>query len=333
LKRFAALAWLAALALASPARSEAWREVMALGKFEPVVVRDEGIEARVEAVTVTAGGDEVTAARVTASFPGHAPIDMPVDPIRDDAYPLSIGIGHLGPGDADPVVIVEGYSGGAHCCATFAMAALVDGAVVPLWLPPIDGSPATEFPTDIDGDGVADIRRTDDGFLYAFASYAASVPVPRIWNLRGGRLVDVSAEPRFASVWRELADEALPACADQESAERNGACAAYAAAKARLGEAEDGVATAVKNAAPSDWLPESCSIEPGDGVCPDDKKVKFASFEQALRWMLADHGYIDLPPPPAGGTPPASEVPIDRAAPVLDQEGVGPAEVPAAEKP
>ena len=300
---------LAGVLLAPPTHAQAWREVMALGKLEPTVLRDNGVEAQIDSVTVTSGGEETTSARVTVKFPDQEPIDLPPDPLLNDAYPLSVGVGALGPGPANPAVIVEGYSGGAHCCATFQMAVMIDGAILILGLPAMDGSPGTGFPADIDGDGMADIRRTDDAFLYSFSSYAASVAVPTIWNLREGKLIDVSAEPRFAPVYRELADSALAACADKEASERNGACAAYAAARARLGQAEDGIAVAVRDAAPSDAAP----------------------FEPALRRLLKDRGYLDPPPPPPPA--PSSEPPVDSPAPVLHQEGVGPAEVPAPQEP
>lgn len=296
---------LAGLLAAPAAQAHAWREVMAVGKPEPTVLRDSGIEAEIDSVTLTSGSDEIARARVVVRFPGQEPIDLPADPLRSDSYPLAVGVGPLGPDGANPAVIVEGYSGGAHCCATFQMATIVDGAVVMLSLPAMNGGPGTEFPTDVDGDGMADIRRTDDAFLYSFASYAASVAVPTFWNLRQGKLVDVSAEPRFAPVYRDLADSALATCTDKEVADRNGACAAYAAAKARLGEAEEGIATAVENAAPA---PE---------------------FEPTLRRLLKDRGYLDPQPPSAE---PPSQPPVDPAAPPALEEGVGLTEVPAAEE-
>ena len=76
-----------------------------------------------------------------------------------------------------------------------------------LSLPMMDGDPDTGFPRDIDGDGMADIRRADDSFLYAFTSYAGSWAPPRLWNLRDGALVDVSAEPRYAKFWRNNATD------------------------------------------------------------------------------------------------------------------------------
>lgn len=335
MKRLAGWLALAGLSLAAPGHAQSWREVMALGKPDPTVLREGGVEARIDSVTQAAADkpdEEITRARVIVTFPGQDPLELPAADQRNDAYPLSVGVGYLGPGQTDPVVIVEGTSGGAHCCATFQMAAMTDGAIVALGLPPIDGSPGTGFPTDIDGDGAADIRRTDDGILYAFSSYAASVAVPKIYNLRGGKLADVSAEPRFAAVYQALAEEALPLCTDKHASERGGACASYAAAKARLGQAEEGIATAAANAGTPDWLPSSCAAETVDGACPEGQEMKFATFEEALRSMLKTRGYLD-PPPPFIAIPPVSEVPVDSAPPVLGEEGVGLAEVPAPQEP
>lgn len=361
MRRLAGWLALVGLAGASPVQAQAWREVMALGKPEPTVLRENGIEVTVDSVTEAASAsadatetpdpgeaaapEDTTRVRVTALFPSAEPLELPADAMRNDAYPISVGIGPMNAA-GDPAVIVEGYSGGVHCCATFQMMARVDGAVVALGLPPMDGSPGTEFPTDIDGDGIVDIRRTDDSFLYSFSSYAASVAVPKIYNLLGSTLVDVSAEPRYAPLWRAFAEETLPACTDRESGERNGACAAYAAAKARLGEADDGIATAVRNAAEPDWLPEPCTVEVTRDGCPTDKTRHFADFEEALRWMLQDRGYLGVPAPipyldlePPAGFPPfpaaeaPSQPPVDRPAAVGHEEGVGLAEVPAPQEP
>lgn len=234
---------------------------------------------------------QVDAVGITVTLPGQAPFALPYDEWRNEAYGEWVTILRLSKENAAPVAIVEGYSGGAHCCATFQMVALVDGKPKALTLPPIDGEPSASRPRDIDGDGVVDFLRQDDSFRYAFASGAGSWSPPAIWNLRSGEMVDVSAEPRFSRLWRDYAARTLKACRSDKY-ERNGACAAHAAAMARLGRAEDGIAAASRLAATeSFFLPEGCKVDYVEDVCPAGQEITFAAFEPALRWFLRENGY------------------------------------------
>src|SRR5690606_22399010 len=124
-------------------------------------------------------------------------------------YGISVGIGRMGPDDPAATVLIAGYSGGAHCCATLQAVSLVDGGPVSAILPMKDGAPLDRLPQDLDGDGVRDFRWIDNSLLYAFSSYAASWPVPRIYNLRAGTVADVSREPRFAPIYHKFARQAL----------------------------------------------------------------------------------------------------------------------------
>ena len=237
--------------------------------------------------------EEIDAVGITVTLPGQAQFDLPFDEWRNEVYGEWVTIMRLSKRDASPVAIIEGYSGGAHCCATFQMVAVIDGKPVAVSLPPIDGEPARRLPRDLDGDGTIDFLRQDDAFRYAFASGAGSWSPPAIWNLRGAAMVDVSSEPRFAKLWRDYAGRALKACRSDKY-ERNGACAAHAAAMARLGKAEEGIVAASRLATPDRFfLPEGCKIDLVDDACPAGQEVAFAAFEPALRWFLAVNGYTD----------------------------------------
>jgi hypothetical protein len=275
------------------AAAQVWRMVDQPLTRAASVVQGEGASVRVERHWQGEGKDRQPILAIVVTMPGLEPYVVPAAEGREDSYGLRVGIGKLARGDGRPAVIVEGYTGGAHCCVTFQLVTVVDGVVRTLPLDWVDGDFDTHFPRDIDGDGVVDIQRTDDSFLYAFASYAASWNLPIVYNLRGGALVDVTAEPRYTPLFRQFAARALAHCRKPNEPGRNGACAAYAGAMARLGRGEEGIGTAVAKAERSDWYPDDCTVAPVDYVCPDGKQREFSNFNQALRWFLKAHGYIN----------------------------------------
>lgn len=286
------LAAVVALALSQGAAAQTWRTVNPLVEQKAVTVRTKGATVMLEpqSRTVTEDGEtfEVGTVSATVTYSGTAPFEVALDETVIPTHGLWVGVGKLNKKDADPVVILTGYTGGMHCCVTFQLITRHQGAVRVLDLPMMDGDPDTGFPRDLDGDGIADIRRADDSFLYAFTSYAGSWPPPRLWNLRDGALVDVSAEPRFAKFWQREAKKVGKYCRKGQV----GACAAYAAALARLGRAEEGIATALKYAPQADWLPEPCTVDYVNDECPEGKALVFSGFEEGLRWLLSEQGYL-----------------------------------------
>ena len=314
---------LAALLVSQPVLARVFKLVhvdmvsgIATGKMpHAVTIADEGATVTLEPATRTVARsgsededpDVFPFYRITVTLPGHAPYAVSSDEGRLDVHGVHVGVGRLAKADSEPVVILEGYSGGMHCCGTFQLIAAVGDAVKVLPLDGIDGGAGDHFPRDLDGDGVRDIERQDDAFRYTFASGAGSWSPPVIYNWRGGALVDVSAEPRYAPFWARYAAKVLKYCKPSSRFERNGACAAYAAAMGRLGRGAEGIRTAVAFAQPiAGFLPSRCQVEPSkeDG-CPEEQTVEFAGFEPALRRFLDTTGYVpdpsvrDLPPPPA----------------------------------
>jgi hypothetical protein len=230
-------------------------------------------------------------ARITVQFPGLSSYQVPKDEYRSSPYGIRVGIARLNAGDTAPSVLLAGYSGGAHCCATTQVISLVGGQPVSTVLPMKDGEPLSAFPEDIDGDGARDFEWIDGSLLYAFTSYAGSWPVPRFYNIRAGELVDVSRRPGFAPRYRQFAEEALAACRSEES-ENAGPCAAYAYAMAIQGRAEEGIRTAVSLSGEPSWYPHDCLAEYVDDQCPDGQERQFTGFEDALRWIMREHGYL-----------------------------------------
>jgi subtilisin-like proprotein convertase family protein len=94
-------------------------------------------------------------------------------------------------GAPEPEVVLDVYSGGAHCCTYSLIHRYLPerGRYVRLlhWW----GNPGYRL-ADLDGDGRVEFRTTDDRFAYAFAAYVASLKPIRIWRYDHGRMRDVT---------------------------------------------------------------------------------------------------------------------------------------------
>ncbi|HYD24859.1 MAG TPA: hypothetical protein VEB68_08670 [Croceibacterium sp.] len=299
-RTLAALALIASLACALPGAARTWEEVYPLQAQRTFTIADDGVTVWVTPAppyddeaedTQESFRDSYEDATIVVQFPGAAPYHVPHDPYRSSPYGIRVGIGRMAPGDAAPTVLIAGYSGGAHCCATLQAVSLVDGVPVSALLPMKDGEPLDAFPRDLDGDGSREFRWIDGSLLYTFTSYASSWSVPRIYRLRRGEPVDVSREPGFAKLYRDYGKRALKACREGES-ESAGACAAYAYTMAVLGRPEEGIRTAAELAGEPSWYPIDCTVEWVDDGCPEGKERTFTGFEDALRWLMREHGYL-----------------------------------------
>jgi hypothetical protein len=171
-------------------------------------------------------------------------------------------------------VMWQAYTGGAHCC--FNIQLILPDGPAPRLIPlgNFDMEMMTDIPADVDGDGRTDFVLRDNGFLYAFASFAGSFAPPQIWNVEGERAVNVSAAPRYRALFVEAMAETRPLCLDRGEGERNGACAAFVAAAARLGEADRAWA---------EMLQAYDRAGDGDGRGP---------FPRRLRAFLVARGYL-----------------------------------------
>ena len=195
---------------------------------------------------------------------------------------------------AAPVVMLQSFTGGAHCCTHIQLAGLSGGTLRVVDLGSWDGEPI-EPPRDRSGDGIADFVVWDQSFLYAFAPYAISLSVPQVLNVTGGRVVDVSARPAFRSLFVEAMTSAAPTCrGGEDGLTRNGACAAYVAAAARagrLGEAWKDMLAGYD--ATVDWqLPIGCTVRETVAGCPAGREMQYQSYPDALLAFLKRHGYI-----------------------------------------
>jgi hypothetical protein len=141
--------------------------------------------------------------------------------------------------DGEPEVLVDVFTGGAHCCAEteilrFTGAGYADQRAS--W-----GNGGYEL-RDLDGDGRPELVSQDDAFAAAFTSYAASFFPPRVLDYDAaapGALRDVTRS--FPALARRNARDALRALrsARRRDLETLGVVAAYAADLELLGRGRE----------------------------------------------------------------------------------------------
>jgi hypothetical protein len=144
------------------------------------------------------------------------------DPDRSSVHIVDLA------GDGEPDVLLDLFSGGAHCCSITRFF---------VW----NGSGYAEFDhnfadpgyrrADLNHDHVVELVSADPRFAYEFASYAESFAPIQIWHLGAGDLVDVTG--RFRDRIRKNADLAYGLYRKYHS---RGPIAAWAADRYRLGQ-------------------------------------------------------------------------------------------------
>ncbi|MBX3593520.1 hypothetical protein [Sphingomonas sp.] len=185
----------------------------------------------------------------------------------------------------------QSYTGGMHCCEQMRVVTPGPDGLKVVDLGSYDGMDIG-WPRDVDGDGTLDFVVTDDNFLYAFESYAASYAPPRVLNVVGDKAVDVTGEPRFRAVFAKPMAETRKVCASGKFP--NGACAAYAAMAARTGQFDAAwpIVLSHYNKLTGVW-PEGCKVaRDADANCPEGKEIAYPDYPAALRAFLVENGYI-----------------------------------------
>jgi hypothetical protein len=142
-------------------------------------------------------------------------------------------------GNKEPEVIVDFYTGGAHCC-TYSLIYRYQTQEKRYTVKRFDWGNVGYELVDLNKDKIPEFRSADDRFAYAFASYAASGFPLRVWQYRQGKMVDVTR--KYPKLVRANALEHWQSYqrAKQEDAEVKGLLTAYLADKYLLGESVDG---------------------------------------------------------------------------------------------
>lgn len=140
-------------------------------------------------------------------------------------------------GDSHPEVVVDMFSGGAHCCWTTVVFVPKDGtykARLKEW-----GNAGYGF-DDLNGNGSPEFVSTDDAFSGAFTAYAASYRPPQILALIGQKLTDITRSfPALISEDIMEIDRLLEQYRDEEDVELEGLIAARMADLALLGRSAE----------------------------------------------------------------------------------------------
>ena len=190
-------------------------------------------------------------------------------------------------------VYFSSYSGGAHCCSRISVAEQGPsgsrGGWVAIPVGTFDGD--GDYLEDLDKDGIAEIVTMDDAFLYAFDCYACSAAPLVIHAIRDGKVVDVSAEPRFLKANRAWLAE-LEAGADPATRwTSQGFLAGWVAASIRAGSGP-----AAWKALETHW---NAATDAGEETCLSRDEVegcpkadlRVLKFPERLKLFLARHGY------------------------------------------
>jgi subtilisin-like proprotein convertase family protein len=153
--------------------------------------------------------------------------------------PLQLRVRDLDGGE--PEVIVDGYTGGAHCCI-YSNIYRYDGERLAyrvkrrLW-----GNYGYRF-ADYDGDGRPELQAWDERFLYRFTAYVCSGAPIQIWHYDHGRLLDLTRKfPRIVA--QDAAGHRRDYVRERESrsCDVRGFLAAYLADEYLLGRGAEGL--------------------------------------------------------------------------------------------
>lgn len=143
-------------------------------------------------------------------------------------------------GDREPEVIVDFYTGGAHCC-TYSLIYRYDAAKKTYSAMKHDWGNVGYALERIGKDKELVFKSNDDRFAYAFASFAASGFPLQIWKYQQGKLVDVTRRfPKqvYGNAYQYW--QSYQEARSQDSDETKGLLAAYLADKYLLGQERDG---------------------------------------------------------------------------------------------
>ena len=170
--------------------------------------------------------------RVTVQIPGYDPVVMEGLDSSPSASVNRISVGRWEGGQS--YVLLQSHDGGAYCCLRVQVAIPHGRRLRVIALGSFDSEYLDPLPSDIDRDGRVDFVFPDDRFLYRFGSSADSVQPPLILNIVNGAKQDVSNRPGFRPLFQKAMRESRRGCLRRDRP--NGACAAYVASAARVGQ-------------------------------------------------------------------------------------------------
>ena len=237
-------------------------------------------------------GDRVVLEQAVTAFETNADFDR---------LGVKVTFRRLVPGSEIPQVLLQGYTGGAHCCThTVALVGGRDGAWKAFGLGGLDGDVGYAY-LDPARDGSTLLVSAVGEFNYRFASYAGSYDTDRIQAFTDGKLVDVTRESRFLPFLRSELRRMEASWRANQGGERNGYLAAWVAQKLLVGEFDDAWRTmlGLYDRTSADGL-TGCSLDEDAlrkiqaqpiAACPNGYAEQ-RSFPLALATFLNERGYV-----------------------------------------
>ena len=237
-------------------------------------------------------GDDTTTADLTVDVEGDVVYQKRFEDLFNTFMIPMVQIIEMDASNDAPEILVQQYSGGAHCCNEMTVISKTDdGTWAEIQVGAFNGGPDAGIASDLNGDGTAEIKTIDNRFLYQFASYAGSFAPVQILAIRNGAVEDVTADEAFE--WQVRADLDDVGMIPDSGPPRNSWLATYTALQLLLGEPEPFARADTEFDPDSDWGLQYCL---DDGVaeydCPDDR-VATRTFPEALRLFLTQTGYME----------------------------------------
>lgn len=183
-----------------------------------------------------------------------------------------------------PQLIIQTYSGGAHCCTNYIIYTWINNQFVRDETGFLDGGGGLF--EDLNGDGNSEFITGDNRFLYLFAPYAGSSSPSLIFDFNDGKLRENTRN--YPDYLQKVAKEMLNNIEEvkKEYTEINGLLAGYVAQKILLNEYQSAWEYMLKNYDPnSDW---GLTIYNDNG----DEVGKYPDFPAALKDFLTKYGYL-----------------------------------------
>ncbi len=253
-------------------------------------VTDGGITARIDYERRPKIDRDLDVPVLKVSVGGKRVLDLAGVASGMEVPAASASIAEIDPLRAGKEVYFSSYSGGAHCCTRVTVAEDGPTGWTGIEIGSFDGD--GDYLEDLDNDGVAEIVATDGAFLYAFDCYACSAAPLVIREVRDGKVVEVSSEPRFLKNQRDWLAE-LEANADPATRWSSpGFLAGWVAQSVRAGQG-----AAAFQALNDHWdfaadAGEMTCLSGDDlGACPKRER-KLLKFPDRLKLFLGRHGYV-----------------------------------------
>jgi hypothetical protein len=189
-------------------------------------------------------------------------------------------------------LVMQTETGGNHCCGVLDLLILRPKRIEQIEIGWFSSSGPPDV-RDADGDGLIDFIVPDGRFLNRFTGAASGRVAPKVLNIVGGEVRDVSARPGFRLLFATAARELRRECLHPSGIEPNSACAAYVAAAGRAGNFKKAWAEMLKAYVRESriGLEVGCRIARAEEqYCPKDQTL-YGTYPEALLAFLRQRGF------------------------------------------